>query len=125
MTDSSNEALLNAVRVASAKWRAAFNDGDAAGCAAAYEQDAVMEAKPFGTFTGRAAIQAFWDKIIADGFAAVEYLEPDIRVVDNSSAVLSAKWRMNKAHGVITKELWVLQGDGTAMLREDAFEVLG
>ena len=32
---------------------------------------------------------------------------------------------MNKAQGIITKELWVLQEDGTAKLRLDLFEVLG
>ncbi|ESA32587.1 hypothetical protein N836_25055 [Leptolyngbya sp. Heron Island J] len=32
---------------------------------------------------------------------------------------------MNKAHGVIHKELWVLQVDGTAKLREDIFEAQG
>jgi hypothetical protein len=29
---------------------------------------------------------------------------------------------MNKAAGTITKELWVLQNDGRALLREDFFE---
>ena len=114
-----------AVEAASGKWRDAFNAGDAAACAAAYEDDAVMIAKPFGTFSGRDEIRGFWEKIIADGFAAVEYLEPQIEVLDPTSAVLSANWRMNNAHGVITKELWVLQEDGTALLREDAFEVTG
>ncbi len=32
---------------------------------------------------------------------------------------------MNKASGVIHKELWVLQPDGTAKLREDYFEATG
>jgi ketosteroid isomerase-like protein len=125
MTDDQNAKVLTAVQAASGKWRAAFNRGDAAGCAAAYEEGAVMTAKPFGSFTGRSEIQAFWDKIIADGFAEVDYLEPEIQVIDETSAVLTSKWRMNKAHGVITKELWVLQDDGTALLREDDFEVLG
>ena len=31
---------------------------------------------------------------------------------------------MNKAHGVIHRELWVLQEDGSAKLREDNFEAL-
>ena len=84
-----------------------------------------MVVKPFGTFTGRHEIETFWDKIITDGFAAVEYVEPEIKVVDETSAVLSSKWRMNKAHGVITKELWVVRDDGIALLREDEFEILG
>ena len=32
---------------------------------------------------------------------------------------------MNKASGVIHKELWVIQEDGSAKLREDHFEVTG
>ena len=31
---------------------------------------------------------------------------------------------MNKAAGTISKELWILQNNGTAKLREDNFEVL-
>jgi len=102
-----------------------FNTGNAAGCAAAYEEMAVMNAKPFVTFTGRAEIEAFWSKIIADGFADVAYIEPDLNVIDENSAVLISKWKMSNAHGVIANELWVLQADGTALLREDDFEVLG
>ena len=84
-----------------------------------------MVATPFGTFIGRADIEVFWRKLIDDGFAEVEYVEPTIEVIDDKSAVLTSKWRMNKAHGIITRELWVLQADGTALLREDHFEALG
>jgi len=125
MANEQDAEVLAAVQAASRKWQAAFNAGDSAGCAANYETDAVMVAKPFGTFTGRAEIEAFWAKIIGDGFAEVNYVEPGIEVIDETSAVLSSKWRMNKAHGVITKELWVVQDDGVALLREDDFEVLG
>lgn len=117
--------VLDAVKQASAQWKGAFNAGDAAGCTAQYEDNAVMQAKPFGTYTGTAEIQAFWQKLIDDGFAAVEYLDPQITVIDQSSAVLTSRWRMNKASGVIHKELWVLQADGTAKLRIDEFEALG
>lgn len=125
MTDQERQMVLDAVQAASEKWKTAFNSGNAAGCAAAYEEDAIMNAKPFGTFTGRSEIQAFWAKLIADGFADVEYLEPKLEVRDVSSAVLTSGWRMNNAHGVITNELWVLQQDGTALLREDDFEAQG
>jgi len=125
MANEQDAEVLAAVQAASRKWMAAFNAGDAAGCAANYETDAVMVAQPFGTFTGRAEIEAFWAKIIGDGFCNVEYIDPDIEVIDETSAVQSSKWRMNKAHGVITKELWVVQDDGQALLREDEFEVLG
>ena len=32
---------------------------------------------------------------------------------------------MNKAKGIVTKELWMLQTDGTVKLTEDHFEVTG
>ncbi len=116
---------IEAAKKASETWKAAFNSGDAKGCAECYEKDATMEAKPFGTFNGRAEIESFWAKIIADGFSDIEYIDPVIESLDDSKAHLSAKWKMNKAHGIITKEIWVLQEDGTALLRDDAFEVLG
>ncbi|MGY0217165.1 YybH family protein [Endozoicomonadaceae bacterium StTr2] len=122
MTDNQSAVVLAAVEKASAEWKAAFNSGNAAGCAAQYEADAVMHARPFGTFTGTAEIQAFWQQLIDDGFADVDYISPEIVVLDDSSAVLSSGWKMNKAGGVIHKELWVLQADGTAKLREDDFE---
>ncbi len=119
------EIVLAAVNQASATWKAAFNSGDAAGCAAQYEADAVMHARPFGTFTGTDEIQAFWQNLINDGFAEVDYIDPRIEVIDASSAILSSGWKMNKAKGVIHKELWVLQEDGSAKLREDDFEAQG
>lgn len=118
-----DSAVLTAVKLASQKWKSAFNAGDAAGCAACYEQKAIMVAKPFGEFKGREAIQAFWMKLIEDGFSDVDYIDPQITVIDDTSAELSAGWKMNNASGVITKELWVLQDDGNALLKEDYFEV--
>jgi len=108
-----------------AKWKDAFNSGDAAGCAACYEEDALMVATPFGEFKGRAAIQAFWADLISKGFADVAYTDTQAEVLDETSVVVSANWTMNNAKGRITKELWVLQADGTALLREDRFEALG
>ena len=125
MDAAARERVEQAVWAASARWQEAFNTQNAAGCAAAYEPDAVMVAKPFGTFRGRAEIEAFWKKLHDDGFADVAYVDPKLEVVDASSAVLSSGWTMNNARGVITKELWILQEDGTALLREDEFEALG
>ena len=121
-TNEQKDIVLEAVNKASMQWKAAFNSGDAVGCAAQYEKDAVMHARPFGTFTGTADIQAFWQKLIDDGFSDVDYIEPEIEVVDETSAILTSGWKMNKAGGIIHKELWVLQADGSAKLREDDFE---
>lgn len=122
MTDQTK--IIDALNAASERWKNAFNTGDAAGCAAQYEADAVMNAKPFGTFTGTAEVTAFWQQLIEGGYSDVEYIEPEIKVVDETSAILSSKWKMNNASGIITHELWVLQEDGTAKLRQDDFEAL-
>ena len=119
--DNANQTLLKAVTEASERWKNAFNSGDAAGCAAQYELNAVMHAKPFGTFNGTNEIQTFWRQLVDDGFAEVEYVEPKLEVLDDESVLLTARWKMNKACGVIHRELWVLQPDGTARLREDDF----
>ncbi len=116
------QTVLDAVKKASTEWKQAFNSGDAIGCAAQYESDAVMHARPFGTFTGTAEIQNFWQQLIDDGFTDVNYVEPQITVIDEATAILTSGWTMNKAAGVIHKEQWVLQEDGTAKLREDDFE---
>jgi len=60
LTEQQKEVVLQAVKQASSKWKAAFNCGDAEGCAAQYEADAIMIAQPFGTFTGTQEIQGFW-----------------------------------------------------------------
>ena len=46
-------------------------------------------------------------------------------MLDEKSVLLTTAWKMNKAHGVVHKEIWVLQDDGTAKLVDDEFEVLG
>ncbi|OQX39215.1 MAG: isochorismatase [Oceanospirillales bacterium LUC14_002_19_P2] len=122
-TTQQSATLLTAVKAASAEWMAAFNRADAAGCAAQYEASAIMHARPFGTFNGTAEIQAFWQKVMDDGLADVAYSNTQIDVLDDQSAVLTSDWVMNKAQGVVHRELWVLQPDGTAKLREDEFEV--
>jgi len=53
----------------------------------------------------------------------VQYLSPTIEVLDEKTAILSSGWKMNKAAGTISKELWVLQDNGTAKLKIDNFEV--
>lgn len=125
VTEERQRIVIAAVNAASERWKSAFNSGDAAGCAAQYEDNAVMNAQPFGTFTGRDEIAAFWEKLISDGFSDVDYVDPVLDVIDDDSAILKSGWKMNNAFGVITKELWVLQADGSAKLREDNFEAQG
>ena len=88
-------ALTLAVATASRTWRDAFNAGDAAAAAELYEEDAIMVVKPFGTFKGRKAIQAFWTDIIAKGFDDVVYRNTVTTILDPSltSARVSADWK--------------------------------
>lgn len=116
--------VIAAVKIASSLWKYAFNAGNAIAAANQYEENAVMTAQPFGSFTGRQDIQVFWENLISQGFAEVQYINPTIEIISADSAIVSSRWKMNNAHGVITKELWVLQGDGQAKLRIDDFEVL-
>lgn len=115
--------LLRAVREASEAWKDAFNEGNAAGCAAQYAENAVMHARPFGTFTGREAIQAFWSDLISKGFAHVRYTDQEFDLRNDQSLVLKARWKMNNATGVIHSEVWELDGNGRALLIHDDFEV--
>ena len=120
---SDNYSLVSEIRKASNSWKAAFNAGDAQGCAAMYEDQASLNAKPIGNFTGTEEITQFWQNIISEGYNNVQYIEPHIEVINPDSAILRSKWKMNKASGKITKELWVLQADGSAKLRQDDFEI--
>ncbi|NIY90560.1 YybH family protein, partial [Vibrio campbellii] len=61
------QSALERGKTASAAWKTAFNNQDAAGCAAQYTEDCIMVAKPFGTFEGREAIQGFWQHIMDQG----------------------------------------------------------
>lgn len=83
-----------------------------------------MRAAPFGTFIGKPAIEKFWQQLIDDGLGDVRYINPRIIIVDKDSAVLTANWKMNKAAGVIYRELWVMQPDGRMKLREDECEAI-
>lgn len=120
-----SQQLLNAVKLASATWMQGFNTQNAALCAAQYSENAPMLARPFGEFVGTEAIQAFWQNLIDQGYADVEYTSPQYKVLDEKSVLLTTEWKMNKAYGVVHKEIWVLQADGTAKLVDDEFEVLG
>lgn len=120
-----SQQLIEAVKLASDLWKKGFNTQDAALCAAQYTANAPMLARPFGKFVGTEAIQAFWQNLIDQGYRDVEYIDPKFDVIDEKSVLLTTAWKMNKAHGVVHKELWVLQDDGCAKLVDDEFEVLG
>jgi len=120
-----SQDILESCKAGIAAWQQAFNNQDAAGCAAQYEENAEMRAKPFGTFIGRKAIEEFWQGIIDQGFADVAYTEVNWEPIGDDGYLLSSKWTMNKVFGVVHREHWKIQADGSALLADDEFEVLG
>ncbi|MCC4798441.1 isochorismatase [Enterovibrio norvegicus] len=108
-------------------WQDAFNNQDAAGCAAQYaDHTTLMVARPFGEFTGHEEIQAFWQQIIDQGFTDVEYTNVTWKPAEGDEGyILCADWTMNKAFGVVHHEHWKIQEDGKARLVFDEFEVQG
>ncbi|QIZ77060.1 nuclear transport factor 2 family protein [Ferrimonas lipolytica] len=121
----SNNNVLAACKQGIAAWQQAFNRQDAAGCAAQYNDRCDMHARPFGTFTGRTAIEAFWQGIIDQGFNDVEYSEVKWQPLGSDGYILSSSWTMNKAFGVVHREHWVVEEDGKARLISDEFEIQG
>ncbi|WP_061034494.1 MULTISPECIES: YybH family protein [Vibrio] len=119
------QSVLERAQAGISAWQIAFNNQDAGGCAAQYAEDCIMVAKPFGTFEGREAIQAFWQNIMDQGFNSVDYTNTKWEQDSENGYILSSDWTMNKAFGVVHKELWEIQEDGLSRLTYDEFEVLG
>ena len=124
MNNELQDAIRKEVRICSQNWIESFNRGDVDACVAAYKPDAIMHAKPMGTFTGQNAIDGFWRPFMASGAGQLEYHDVKLEVVNESAVLLSANWRMNVGRGVITMEIWVKQPDGNWVLEQDDFEVL-
>lgn len=120
-----SQSVLEACKAGIDAWKNAFNSQDAKGCAEQYAEGTTMNALPFGTFEGREQIQAFWQNIMDQGFNDVAYTDTQWEKVDDNNYILTSKWTMNKAFGVVHKEVWTLQEDGKARLTFDEFEVQG
>ncbi|WP_394245482.1 YybH family protein [Vibrio astriarenae] len=120
-----NNDVLMACQQGIEAWKTAFNLQDAKGCASQYAEDCTMHARPFGTFKGREEIQAFWQDIMDKGFADVAYTDVKWEICGDNGYILTSKWSMNKAFGVVHKEHWVVESDGCARLVHDDFEILG
>jgi len=106
-------------------WQKAFNNQDAAGCAAQYSEHCIMEAKPLGIFKGRQEILSCWQNIIEQGFADVAYSDVSWEPSDDGGYILTSSWVMNKAFGVVHCEHWKVEHDGKARLQSDSFEIQG
>jgi ketosteroid isomerase-like protein len=115
--------LKQAVLKCSQKWVESFNKGDVDFCVEGYHSDAVINAKPLGTFKGIKEIDAFWRPFMGSGAGDLKYEDVKLQVVDSSTVLLSANWSMNVGRGIITQEKWVLQADGNWLLTQDDFEI--
>lgn len=115
-------ALIDAL-TSSQRWIRAFNRGEVDECADTYTEDALLEAKPFGTFVGREAIRSFWAELVVKGARELSYDRIQVVQFDVNTVHVSAQWRMNIGGGFISLERWENRG-GRWMLAEDRFEVL-
>jgi ketosteroid isomerase-like protein len=115
-------ALVDAL-TSSQRWVHAFNRGEVDECADTYTDDALLEAKPFGTFAGREAIRSFWMDLVANGARELNYERIQVVQLDENTVHVSAQWTMNIGGGFISLERWENRG-GRWMLAEDRFEVL-
>lgn len=122
MTDKN---VLDLCKEGISAWKKAFNNQDAAGCAAQYTEDCIMEAKPLGVFKGRKEILGCWQNIIEQGFANVEYSNVKWEAAEDGGYILTSNWEMNKAFGVVHREHWIIEQDGKARLKSDSFEIQG
>ncbi len=108
----------------SRQWIASFNRGDVDACVAGYKSDAVVNAKPYGSFQGTEAIDGFWRPFMGSGAGDLVYSNVQVRAIDDQTVVLSADWSMNVGSGVTTLERWEKQPDGEWLLEQGDFEVL-
>jgi ketosteroid isomerase-like protein len=108
----------------SKKWVEDFNNRNIKGCVDAYTIDAVVNARPMGTFKGIDQIEGFWRPFIETGAGELEYSNVVLAVENDNMVLLKADWKMNVGHGVIIQERWVKQPDGNWLLEYDDFEVL-
>ena len=116
------EKVEKEVLKASKNWISNFNIGNTAEIANAYTEDAMMVAKPFGTFEGRKAISEFWTPFVKSGATDLKYTNTSVKIVSKNEAIISSDWSMNVGKGKITNETWV-KNSGVWKLKNDHFEV--
>ena len=116
------EKIRNQIKQASKLWRGGFNRKDVEYCSYMYTNDAVMHARPFGSYIGRDQIYEFWRGMIQRGAADLEYKNVHITVLSPNKAQLSATWSMNIGEGFVTSEIWIFKQDQFMwLLKENDF----
>jgi len=113
-----------AVQKAAKLWVKNFNKGNIEYCINVYQEDAVMNVKPVGTFKGRKAIGDFWKKMVNESKASfLVYRNTRIKQINENTVHLASDWTMNIGEGIITKEEWVKGKDGIWKFKSDSFEI--
>lgn len=118
-----NVQIINDFKPYTQGWAENFNKGDIQACINAYVDDAIMVVKNIGEFKGKDAIAGFWNELTKTA-NTIEYINTQIKVIDENTVHLNADWKMNIAEGIITLEEWKKQEDGSWKLTDDRFEVL-
>lgn len=107
----------------SKQWIEDFNNKNVKGCVEAYSADAVMTAKPMGTYKGISEIEGFWRPFIETGASDLEYSNVVLAVENENTVLLTADWKMNIGRGIILQERWVKHPNGKWLIAYDDFEV--
>jgi len=115
--------VLEEVIKESMKWIKGFNAGKKEVCGNGYTDNATMNAMPFASVQGKASIEDFWEKLIADGAKNLTYHNPIFTVKTDTSVLLSSNWSMNIGEGKIYLEKWD-KLDNTWLLTYDEFQVI-
>ena len=119
---SNTKEIEKEVLEASKNWITNFNKGNTVYISNAYTEDAIMIAKPFGTFKGQKAIGAFWTPFVKSGATDLVYTNTKVDVINQTKAIVSSDWSMNVGKGIITNETWI-KTNGVWKLETDHFEV--
>lgn len=119
---ASTKSVEKEVLEASKNWISNFNKGNTNAIVDAYTDDAIMVAKPFGTYKGKKAISEFWTPFVKSGASDLKYANTKIEVINHKTAIISSDWSMNVGRGIITNETWI-KTNGVWKLVEDHFEV--
>ncbi|OMH25565.1 alpha/beta fold hydrolase [Motiliproteus sp. MSK22-1] len=121
---ANREEVRKATLTANNNWIKAFNTKNIIAVTNTYTENAVLNARPFGTYSGREEISRFWEKMLADGASDFRLTESRVFVLDDKRATSYGLWEMNKGQGIIYKSIWNLDADGKAKLSEGDFEML-
>ena len=105
------------------EWIRNFNEGNLEHCVSAYTPDAVMNAKPFGTFTGQRAIGAYWKLFIESDTGELAYRNVKLQSQGENTVHLTGEWTTNNGRGLVLLEIWVKQNDGSWRIVSDNYEV--